>query len=140
MVAQSKINSTIILERLFKSLQNRQFSQAENTLIALIEHTFQQAQHDVLGANDIHFIQSIYTNFNEQYLMWLEENHTDMEKEIDDLSSLEHDNFLIAQCADPAAVDDLMFELVGYLTDTHQDEQKQEVIYHLNCYKKILTA
>ena len=140
MVTQSKQHSSLLLERVFNAVLKRNFSQAEDILISFVEHIFDQSKHNKIKTQDIHLIQTLYSNFNHEYLTWVEQQNLDTMKEIDDLMSPEHDNFLIAQCNDPASVDDLMFELVNYVTDKHVEEQEEEVEYHLTCYKRVLTA
>ena len=129
-----------LVNKLFQLLAKREFKQAEYLLITSTEHIFSKAKKGNIVEQDILFIQDIYSNFNQLYFNWLEEQHMDIEKEIDDLTSVEHDNFLISQCNDPAAVDDLMFELITYITGRNETEQQAEVTYHLNCYKKYLSA
>lgn len=136
----SPSNPSMVLEKIYNALFERNFSEAEHILISFAEHIFDESKKNVISKENIQLIDSLHTNFNELYLTWVEQKEADTMKEIDELMSPEHDNFLIAQCADPASVDDLLFELVSYLTTRRQDDQKDEVTYHLNCYKKYLTA
>lgn len=132
----AKESNQILLEKIFEMLYKREFSTLEFILMSYIEHIFKRSVHSEISEPDMRFVLSIYRNFNEQYLNWLEKSNYDIEKEIDELTSLDHDNFMIAQCTDSAAIDDLFFELLEYITTNHYDHQKEEVEYHLNCYKK----
>ena len=140
MTTQLISKPSMVLEKIYTALFERKFSEAENILISFAEYIFEESKKHPIAKDKIELIDSLHSNFNELYLTWVEQKKGDTMKEIDELMSPEHDNFLIAQCADPASVDDLLFELVSYLTTRHEEDQKQEVTYHLTCYKKYLTA
>jgi len=122
-----KNNLDNICERLLK----KNFAEAEKKLVELVENQ--------LPKGDIKTVKIIYDEFNNYFEKWLKKRGVDPTKEEKTLRSEEHDNFLLAHCHDPAAIDDLLYEWKHYLTEEPTEKQRQEVIYHINCYKKQLS-
>ena len=123
------------LQTLNTLIFQRQYRQAEQTLLAAMSAMLDS---DEQSTEDVQLIQALYANFNEQYLDWVMYNGFPTDKEIRELGTDEHYNFLLGRCTDASSMDDLMYELSSYLTDRHTQEQKGEAEYHLICYKKML--
>lgn len=111
------------------NLLKKNFKEAEKKLVELVEAQFSK--------KDVVAVKLIYDEFNCYFEKWLRSRGIDPIKEEKKLKSEEHDNFLLAHCHDPAAIDDLLYEWKHYLAEP-TEKQKQEVIYHINCYKKQL--
>lgn len=112
-------------------LLKKNFKEAERKLVELVESQ--------LPKRNIKTVKIIYDEFNSFFEKWLKNHGIDPAKEEKTLKSEEHDNFLLAHCHDPAAIDDLLYEWKHYLTDEPTEKQKKEVIYHINCYKRQLS-
>jgi hypothetical protein len=121
------------------SLHERKFKRAEKILLEITEAILNHNPDLYFNASDaVMIINILYLDFNHYYKAWLTEKGVDVRNECNALSSIEHDNLLIAQCKDPAAVDDLLYELNNYLISTGKKYFKQEATYHLDCYKREL--
>lgn len=127
------------LEKLCQLLYKRDIKTAEQFFISFIEQVIDPSRKKDITTEDLMTLQVLYKKFNAYYFNWLEGQNFDLEREIDELTSEEHDNLLIGQFHDPGSVDDLLYETFKYLRH-REEEEEQEVSYHLQCYKKYLNA
>lgn len=126
------------LEKIFFSIQKREFKEAEKTLLSVLKK-FIDPQFKNIHIKAL--VSDLYYHFNPKYLQWLKNRGGDIKKEIKDLSSPVHDNFLIAHCSDPACLDDLFKEIEQTFESSLENDKKlkKSIEYHLACYKNLLT-
>jgi len=78
----------------------------------------------------IQFIKIIYSDFNSLYFKWLSQSGARIRVQLSDLYTKEHDNYFIGNCSDPAAMDDLLYELI----QCKNDADNSELNTHYECY------
>jgi hypothetical protein len=77
-------------------------------------------------------LKGLYEGFNDRFDDW-----ADLHGFVTESSDLRnHHNLLMAHCSDPASMDDLLYETLGFLTDPEDDQQLEEARYHLSCYPR----
>ncbi|OGK37165.1 hypothetical protein A3F03_03930 [Candidatus Roizmanbacteria bacterium RIFCSPHIGHO2_12_FULL_41_11] len=131
----------LYLDSLCQLVSERKFKEVELEVLSLIEELLSHAnKEDDSLMRDIVIAQIIYSDFNDYYLNWTTSRGKNAEKENTHLVSDEHSNYLIAHSTEVADMDDLLYELNNYLTDLSVKKQKEEVKYHLKCYKRYINA
>lgn len=124
-----------ILENSCQLLHQRKYKEAEELLIKFIEKTLTKSS-DSSGLNNLKEMYiTIYCLFNQHYLNWLRRNKIDIKKERQLFKSNNQSNYLIAVSSKAPEMEDLLYELGNYLNNSSSKEQRQEVLYHLKCYK-----
>lgn len=92
-------------------LYERQFAAMERSVIQLVELML-RVPCDVVANNEKSYAVYILLHaFNQYYVRWLERNGHKVYKETEDLSSLEHDNYLLAYCQNVHAMEALLKQL-----------------------------
>lgn len=135
-ITQENIN---VITSIFKALYNRDMHSAESQLFSVVESIITQSKKEEFDiVESLNVLMILYSEFNTYYLSWLNTNKYDVVKERMELSSSEHNSYLISHCSDPASMDDLLFEAHTYLTDMQDPYQVQEVQSHLEHYRKML--
>jgi hypothetical protein len=131
-------NNWATLIKIFQYLNKGLYKKAESVLITSFYKiiSLKGIKNKVNGAA-LNYSQTIYYRFNEAYLSWIREHGGSLRQEINKLHSPHHDNFLLAHCQDMASLDDLLYELILYLT-VPCSTQRKEIEYHVICYKKLL--
>jgi len=128
-----------MLDSLCHLIHQKKIKEAENSLLALIEKIFSDSQNGSKKINDyIKMYKTMHHAFNNYYLNWLKKNSNSFKKEKQEISSSKHDNYLVACASQVAEMEDLLYELGNYLTILHDEDQKKEVAYHLQCYRNNL--
>jgi hypothetical protein len=113
---------------IYTYVSTKEFKKAEIELLKIIEHVITNQAYKIPGV--LHFISLMYTDFNSYYCKWLTKSGTRIKVQLSDLYTKEHSNYLIGNCTDPAAMDDLLYELI-HCSD---DEANSEVKIHYSCY------
>jgi hypothetical protein len=125
-----KTNDLEHLEKIATAIHLKDFTKAETILITLLEElTAREYNTQEELADALKTANTLYSTFNIFY-----------QSLFSDISSLEsdlHENVLIAHMSDPESMDDLMYEVVTYLKDFENDDQHDEAVYHLDCYRGI---
>ena len=103
---------------LFLQLHNRRFMAMEMAVLGLVQECL-QGKH---GA-----AQWLLYDFNRIYCAWLQSRKYNVEKECDDLRSLEHDNYLLAYCQGVHEMEEILIETVDYLSICRTDHQRKLV-------------
>jgi hypothetical protein len=103
---------------LFLQLQYRRFIAMEMAVLTLVEQALEGKDKSV---------QWMLHDFNRYYCSWLETRHENVEKETDDLRSLEHDNYLLAYCQGVPEMEEILTEAYDYVTFSQTDHQKSLV-------------
>jgi len=133
----SQDNRTTLI-KIFQHLNKGLYKEAESLLLKSLQQiTFSKDNKKKLNGIALNYCQILYHRFNEVYLSWVKEAGGDLKQEIKKLHGSYHDNFLLAHCQDIAGLDDLLYELILYLS-LPSSSQKKEVKHHLACYKKLL--
>jgi hypothetical protein len=125
------------LNKIYHHLYQRDFKKAEKSILAIIDYFLSLRLVNHEKKQLLSFVLILYHNFNSNYLQWVKKQKGDIQKEIGQLCSINHDNLLLAQCRDPASLDDLLYELEKYLNDETEKGHKKSVTYYLNCYRTI---
>jgi hypothetical protein len=122
-----------ISQKIFDLLCRQKYYQAETLFINELEKLIVnlQSKKQILC-----FCRLFYHDFNENYLVWVKSMGGDIKKEINKLHQSSHDNFLLANCRDSAALDDLIYKLLNFPT-SDSDNYYKELQYDLSCYKKL---
>ncbi len=124
-----------ILENSCQLLHQRKYKEAEELLIKFVEKTLTVSS-DTSYLNDLKEMYiTIYCLFNHHYLNWLRRNKIDTKKARHLFKSNNQSNYLIAVSSKAPEMDDLLYELGNYLLNSSSKEQREEVAYHLKCYK-----
>lgn len=126
------------LEKIFFSIQKREFKEAEKILLSSLKKVIDSHFKNIYTKS---LVLDLYYHFNQKYLQWLKNRGRDIKKEIKELSSPVHDNFLIAHSSDPACLDDLFKEVEQTFESGLENDKKlkKSIEYHLACYKNLLT-
>lgn len=126
------------LEKIFFSVQKREFKEAEKILLSSLKKVI-DSQFKKIYIKSL--VLDLYYHFNPKYLQWLKNRGGDIKKEIKELSSPVHDNFLIAHSSDPACLDDLFKEIEQTFESGLENDKKlkKSIEYNLACYKNLLT-
>jgi len=133
----SQDNRTILI-KIFQYLNKDLYKKAEFLLLkSLLQITSANGSRKKTNGADLNYCQTVYYRFNEIYLSWIKEIDGNLNQEINKLHNSYHDNFLLAHSRDAATLDDLLYELILFLSRP-TPTQKKEVEYHLSCYKKLL--
>src|SRR5438105_876423 len=94
------------LDNLCMSVYRKDFLQAEELTLELVRSIL---NHNDTQEEDILITNTIYASFNDYYKLWLKRQDKDLNSMIKETYSDKHDNYLIAHCSDPAAIDDLLY-------------------------------
>jgi hypothetical protein len=127
------------LDRICQQLYTRSFYEAENVLLSLVKQVY-----DVYESPEGHTEQEIlvsqvlYVEFNDYFEKWLQEKGKTQSDLVDELSKDEHENILLANCTDPASMDDLMWDLNNVLTSNPHNYVMDDIDYHIVCYKRAM--
>lgn len=124
-----------ILENSCQLLHQRKYKKTEELLIKFVEKTLTKSSDSSYLNNLKEIYVMIYRSFNQHYLNWLRSNKIDTKKERQLFRSNNHSNYLIAVSSKSPEMDDLLYELGNYLNNSSSKEQREEVLYHLKCYK-----
>ena len=116
------------LSVIYSLVSANEYIKAETRLLSIIDNIIQTKAYT--APEILHFIQSIYTDFNATYYKWLAKSGTRIQVQLADLYTKEHNNYLIGNCTDPAAMDDLLYELI----QCSNDAENTEVNTHYTCY------
>lgn len=121
-----------ILDNVCQLVYQKKYKDAEKLLVKFIEETLKKSSH-----SDYLIYLTIYKSFNEYYLGWLKKNKIDFktEKQLFKTNG-SHVNYFIAKSSKSPEMDDLLYEFGNYLENLDSKEQKKEVLYHLQCYKR----
>lgn len=123
-----KTNNLEQLENIATAMHLKDFTKAENILFALLEELTSREYNTQEEISDaLKTANTLYTTFNIFY--------QSLYSDIKTLESAAHENVLIAHTSDPESMDDLMYEVVTYLKDFENDDQHDEAVYHLDCYR-----
>lgn len=117
-------------------LSQRKFTEAEHTLLNHLEQMMSReynTEDDVTNA--LSNIQTYYIRFNEYYMNWAKENGKDESSEENELKNSLHDNLLFAHMSDPESMDDLVYAVASYVSQTEDDEEMTEAFDQLRLYK-----
>lgn len=112
---------------LFLQLHNRRFIAMEMALLSLLEECL-QGKH-----NAAHWL---LHDFNRMYCAWLQSKKLAIEKECDDLRSLEHDNYLLAYCQGVAEMEEILLECNDFIKVYKTEHQKKLTRILINNYKR----
>lgn len=132
--------SHTVLNSICELIAARNFRKAEERVIEIlvqmldISYTNQQ---DISEA--IELINGLYEEFNSYYLQWSRSQGSDEVEEIEHLCSTAHSNFFIAHCTDTESMDDMLYEVRSYFSDLQNESKKEEALYHVTCYRRILS-
>ena len=75
-------------------------------------------------------------DFNRIYCAWLQSRKYNVEKECDDLRSLEHDNYLIAYCQGVGEMEEILTEAYDFVRIYKTEHQKKLVEILIQSYKR----
>lgn len=129
------------LDEICSLLYKRNIEHLESRVLDLMEDFMTREYNTLDDSNDaLHEIKTLYFSFNEYYEEWLKDQNIDAQKEIKDAMRPFHANILMAHCVDPESMDDLMYEVYEHVNNLDNESQTDEAQYHLDCYKKIITA
>lgn len=115
------------LEVIYTYISESEFLKAERELLNIIKKVIDTKSYR--SSEVIPFINLIYTDFNSNYFKWLTQSGARIRVQLADLYTKEHNNYLIGNCSDPAAMDDLLYEILHYDVNTSSD-----VDHHYTCY------
>jgi len=127
----------LYLEKIYYALYQRKFLEGEKIVIKLIEEVITQKKTDREIKIYLNFFNSIHQDFNSSYLKWVKKQKGDIKKEISQLSSINHDNFLFGHSRCPASFDDLFYELKILLQKNLSKKVKSYLKYNLSCYNNL---
>ena len=121
-------------------LYQKKYREAESQLISYIEETLFKKNGLANSNQNRETYLALYRLFNNYYLNWLKTKKIRYKKGKLLFRSNGHTNLLISKTSQVAEMDDMLFELGNYLDNTRSTSQKNEVLYHLHCYKKGLAG
>lgn len=103
---------------LFLQLHNRRFIVMEMAALSLVDECL-SGKHSAA--------QWLLNDFNRLYCAWLQSRKYNIQKEQDDLRSLEHDNYLLAYCQGVHEMEEILIETVDYVSLCRTEHQKKLV-------------
>ena len=125
-----KTNDLDHLEKIAEAVHLKDFNRVETILITLLEElTSREYNTQEEIANALKTANMLYSTFN----IFYQSLYSDITAHKSNL----HENILIAHTSDPESMDDLMYEVVMYLKDFENDDQHDEAVYHLSCYRGV---
>lgn len=122
----SLFNQYDLVTYLFSQLHNRRFIAMEMALLSLIEESV-DGKHKV--------VKWMYLDFNKMYFAWLQSRKYNLDKEKDDLRSLEHDNYLLAYCQGVQEMEEILIEANEYIEEKSTPHQKSLVLLLVRNYR-----
>lgn len=133
--------SSATINSVCAAIAERKYTEAEHRLVDIIERMVTRTYSNPNQISRmITLLEILYSEFNTYYLLWAQHNGKDEMKEIEQLISKSHGNFLLAHCTDSESMDDLLYETNQYLTNLKNEHQKKEATYHLECYKRLIVT
>jgi hypothetical protein len=132
--------SHAVLNNICELIAARKFKKAEEQVIELLGQMLEvsyTSPHSISEAIDV--LNGLYEEFNSYYLQWSRTQGKDEVTEIEQLCSTAHSNFFIARCTDIECMDDMLYEVRNYLSDLQNAAKKEEALYHVSCYRRILS-
>lgn len=132
----SYISQTPIINTLIKHVHRRNFKQAENEMLNLVEAVLEnEKMSKETKTQMILEVHAVYTQFNDHYTAYIRAIGGDLKKEHNELTSDDHENYFIANSSDVSDMDDLLYELLNYLMDS-MDSSQDEVQEHISYYRR----
>lgn len=126
-----------MLDTICERVYSEAYLEAENMLLSVIKKIYDAYESPAGHTNqDILVSQVIYVEFNDYFEHWMEENGHMGNKDIEAYKSEEHDNVLLANCTDPASMDDLFWDLTNLLTSNNRNYVMDDIDYHIACYRR----
>lgn len=132
--------SHTVLNGICELIAAREFKKAEEQVLELLVQMLEVSYttpHSISEA--IELITRLYEEFNSYYLQWSRTQGKDEVTEVEKLCSIAHSNFFIARCTDVESMDDMLYEVRNYLSDLQNESKKEEALYHVTCYRRILS-
>ncbi len=132
--------SNAVLNGICELIAAREFKKAEEQVIELLVQMLEvsyTSPHSIAEA--IELINGLYEEFNSYYMQWSRTQGKDEVDEVEQLCSTAHSNFFIARCTDIECMDDMLYEVRNYLSDLQNETKKEEALYHVTCYRRILS-
>ncbi len=125
---------------IFMLLEKRQFKLAEKTLLKLLKNLVKATDNPTEHSDLLGLTQTLYSNFNRNYLIWMKKRGKDVRKEITTLHSDSHDNLLLAHCTDSAYVDDLFYEALRLSSQGASPRQNREISQRISLYHRLIRS
>jgi hypothetical protein len=132
--------SHAVLNSICELIAERKFKKAEEQVLEILARILEVSYTSPQSISEaIELINGLYEEFNSYYLQWSRTREKDEVAEVEELYSRDHSNFFIAHCTDVECMDDMLYEVRSYLFDLQNESQKEEALYHVNCYRRILS-
>jgi len=115
------------LKIIYAYISESEFLKAESELLKIIKKIIDTKSYKLPEV--ISFVNLIYTDFNSNYFKWLTQSGARIRVQLADLYTKEHNNYLIGNCSDPAAMDDLLYEMLHYDVNANSDVEHHYTYY-----------
>jgi len=120
---------------IYSLVSAKEFFKAENELLNEVNEIISAKSYR--SPKVIQFIKMIYSDFNALYFKWLSKSGARIEVQLSDLYTKEHNNYFIGNCSDPAAMDDLLYELLRCQNDEDNLELNSHYVFYVSRLKKL---